>query len=89
MQEGSGADRLAEGWRALDAAQWDTARAAFVASFEDEETPDALDGLGLALWFLGALKEGSPRASGHSRDTHARVAGTRPRGSPSGCRTST
>jgi ATP/maltotriose-dependent transcriptional regulator MalT len=51
-------DLLAEGWRALDDAQWDSARVAFVASLAEEETPDALEGLGLALWFLGAVKDG-------------------------------
>lgn len=53
-----GAGRLAEGWRALDDAQWDSARAAFEASLADEQTPDALEGLGLAVWFLGDVKQG-------------------------------
>jgi DNA-binding NarL/FixJ family response regulator len=51
-------DRLAEGRRALEAAQWDVARAAFEAALEAEPSPDARDGLGLALWFLGDVGEG-------------------------------
>ncbi len=58
MDGAHGSDRLAQGWRALDDAQWDAARAAFAASLDDEETPDALEGLGLAVWFLGDVKEG-------------------------------
>jgi ATP/maltotriose-dependent transcriptional regulator MalT len=58
MHGGPGADHLAEGWRALDDAQWDAARVAFAASLAEEETPDAFEGLGLALWFLGAVKDG-------------------------------
>jgi DNA-binding NarL/FixJ family response regulator len=58
MDGGPGADHLGEGWRALDHADWNAARLAFAASLAEEETPDALDGLGLALWFLGAVKDG-------------------------------
>lgn len=53
-----GGDRLAEGWQALEAARWDAARTAFEAALAEGETPDALDGLGLALWFLGDVKAG-------------------------------
>ena len=49
--------RLDEGRQALEAAHWEEARAAFEAALADEETPDALDGLGLALWFLGAVPD--------------------------------
>lgn len=45
------------GQRALEAARWDEARDAFEAALADEETPEALDGLGLALWFLGDVRE--------------------------------
>jgi DNA-binding NarL/FixJ family response regulator len=59
MESGSDGDRLAEGSRALEAAQWDVARAAFEAVLlEGEESPDARAGLGLALWFLGGVAEG-------------------------------
>ena len=49
--------RLDAGRHALEAAQWGEARAAFEAALADEESPDALDGLGLALWFLGDVRE--------------------------------
>ncbi len=51
-------DRTDEGRRALEAARWDAAREAFESVLGDEETPEALDGLGLALWFLGDVSEG-------------------------------
>ena len=58
MDGAPAADHLAQGWLALDAAQWEAARAEFAASLAEQETPDALDGIGLALWFLGAVKDG-------------------------------
>jgi ATP/maltotriose-dependent transcriptional regulator MalT len=58
MDPGCGGDQLHEGWRALDAAQWDAARAAFEAALGAEETADARDGLGQALWFLGNVQDG-------------------------------
>ncbi|HTN23367.1 MAG TPA: LuxR C-terminal-related transcriptional regulator [Solirubrobacteraceae bacterium] len=51
-------DHLAAGWRALDTARWEAAKAAFAAALAEQETPDALAGLGLALWFLGSVKDG-------------------------------
>ncbi|NUR74657.1 MAG: hypothetical protein HOQ28_00035, partial [Thermoleophilia bacterium] len=51
-------DRLAEGQRALEAAEWERARAAFEAVLALEELPVALDGCGFALWFRGDLDEG-------------------------------
>lgn len=53
-----GGGRLDEGREALESARWTAAREAFEAAFEEEETPDALDGLGLALWFLGEVGAG-------------------------------
>jgi ATP/maltotriose-dependent transcriptional regulator MalT len=47
-----------EGRRALEAARWDEAREAFESVLGAEETPDALAGLGLALWFLGDVSAG-------------------------------
>ena len=47
-----------EGLRLLEEAQWAAAKDAFEADLEQEETPDALDGIGLALFFLGTLEEG-------------------------------
>ncbi|HYH59938.1 MAG TPA: LuxR C-terminal-related transcriptional regulator [Thermoleophilaceae bacterium] len=57
MEPASG-DPLAEGWRALEAADWPTAREAFEASLAEGETPDAQEGLGLALWFLADIAGG-------------------------------
>ena len=53
MSTEPGDTRIEEGLRALESAQWDAAREAFEAALRGDETPDALDGLGLALWFLG------------------------------------
>jgi ATP/maltotriose-dependent transcriptional regulator MalT len=58
MDPGRGSDQLLEGWRALEAARWEEARAAFETALAAEETPDARDGLGQALWFLGSVEGG-------------------------------
>jgi DNA-binding NarL/FixJ family response regulator len=58
METGRGGERLADGRRALQAARWDAARAAFEAAIDADPTPDARDGLGLALWFLGRVEDG-------------------------------
>ena len=50
--------RTDDGQRALDEARWDAAREAFESVLGDQETPEALDGLGLALWFLGDVTGG-------------------------------
>ena len=42
----------------LERAQWAAARDAFEAALAESDTPDAHDGLGLALWFLGRIEEG-------------------------------
>lgn len=43
---------VADGYAALAAGEWDAVRAAFEASLEHGDDPDALDGLGRALWWL-------------------------------------
>ena len=58
MDAGPGRTEIEEAWNALEEARWEKARAAFEAALAVEETPDALDGQGLALWFLGKVKEG-------------------------------
>jgi hypothetical protein len=50
--------RVEEGWRALEAAEWEQARSVFEAVLAVEEPAEALDGQGLALWFLGDVDEG-------------------------------
>jgi DNA-binding CsgD family transcriptional regulator len=54
-----GQDRLVDGRRALEAADWEVARAAFEEVVTvDEPSADALDGYGFALWALGELDQG-------------------------------
>jgi uncharacterized protein HemY len=67
------ADPLAEGRRALEAAQWDSARAALEAALEVEPSPDARDGLGLALWFLGEVEEGITAREGRWEDCRREI----------------
>ena len=45
-------DDLNAGRAALDAGEWQTARRAFERGLAVEETPEALEGLGLAAWWL-------------------------------------
>jgi ATP/maltotriose-dependent transcriptional regulator MalT len=47
---------LAAGQAALEAGDWEEARAAFEAALAERETPEALDGLGRALWWLGETR---------------------------------
>jgi ATP/maltotriose-dependent transcriptional regulator MalT len=49
---------LADGQRALEGADWAAAGAAFTAALAIEESAEALDGVGLAKWFLGEVREG-------------------------------
>ena len=49
---------LAAGQRALEQARWGDARGAFEAVLDQGESAQALDGLGLALWFLGEVAQG-------------------------------
>src|ERR1044072_5342387 len=42
----------------LEDAQWEAARDSFETALREEETPEARDGLGFALWFLGRIEEG-------------------------------
>ena len=47
------ADELEAGRRALELAHWAQARESFEAVLAAEESAEAREGLGLALWFLG------------------------------------
>jgi DNA-binding CsgD family transcriptional regulator len=48
---------VAEGHEALAAGDWPRARAVFEAALELEEFPEALDGLGRALWWLREVEQ--------------------------------
>jgi DNA-binding NarL/FixJ family response regulator len=50
--------QLADGIQAMERADWQSARDAFEAVLEAGESPDARDGLGQALWFLGDVAGG-------------------------------
>jgi DNA-binding NarL/FixJ family response regulator len=56
--DGDRLSAIAEGWRALELAEWERARSLFAAVPDADEVPEALDGRGLALWFLGDVDEG-------------------------------
>ncbi|MBX5441538.1 MAG: hypothetical protein IRZ32_08420, partial [Solirubrobacteraceae bacterium] len=45
-------DRIDAGQRALDAGDWERARALFRAALDEEELPEAWEGLGWAGWWL-------------------------------------
>ncbi|HEV2857793.1 MAG TPA: LuxR C-terminal-related transcriptional regulator [Solirubrobacterales bacterium] len=53
------ASAIESGWRLFAAADWAGARDAFAAAVErDPEDPEALDGLGQSLWWLGDRQAG-------------------------------
>src|SRR5918993_1449676 len=45
-------DPLATGWARLADGEWDAAKASFEGALADEESPDALEGLSWAAWWL-------------------------------------
>jgi ATP/maltotriose-dependent transcriptional regulator MalT len=51
-------DGVRDGVLALEHADWDAARIAFQSALDQAETPEAHEGLGLALWMLGRIPEG-------------------------------
>lgn len=51
------AEPVGRGREALRSGRWEGARAAFTEALRDEESPEALAGLGTALWWLGQPKE--------------------------------
>jgi DNA-binding CsgD family transcriptional regulator len=57
MDAASG-DDLTEGIQALERADWKAARSALERVLETSDVPDAYEGLGLALWFLGDVAAG-------------------------------
>jgi hypothetical protein len=63
---------VADGYAALAAGDWKAARAAFEAALELGDDPEALDGLGRALWWLrdaeGAVVQRERAYAGFRRD---------------------
>ena len=51
-------DLVADGRRALEEARWEEARSAFERALAAGDSPEACDGLGQALWFLGDVAGG-------------------------------
>jgi DNA-binding CsgD family transcriptional regulator len=49
-------DPLASARVALGDGRWEEARAAFAAALAERETPEALEGMGVALWWLGETR---------------------------------
>ena len=52
MEAAAAESAVAEGYEALASGDWPAARSAFEAALAVEEFPEALDGLGRALWWL-------------------------------------
>jgi DNA-binding NarL/FixJ family response regulator len=59
--EASPADSIAAGWQALAQGAWEEARALFASAVAREETAEALEGLGMAAWWVNDT-DGSFRA---------------------------
>jgi DNA-binding NarL/FixJ family response regulator len=49
-------DQIAAGQAALRIADWPAARACFEAALNQQDTPEAHDGLGIALWWLNDIR---------------------------------
>src|SRR5918999_519692 len=69
-----------DGWQHFARADWAAARDAFAAALEDEPgDPEALDGLGQSLWWLGERDAGIDRRreayAAYRRRGDARAAG--------------
>ena len=45
-------DELGDGWDAIARGAWEDARARFSSALADEETPELLEGLAMASWWL-------------------------------------
>jgi ATP/maltotriose-dependent transcriptional regulator MalT len=50
--------KIAAGESALAAGEWSAAKDAFAAALTEDESPEALDGLGRSLWWLKRVTEG-------------------------------
>jgi hypothetical protein len=52
MEAAAAEARVAGGYEALASGDWEAARATFESALQAEDSPEALDGLGRALWWL-------------------------------------
>jgi DNA-binding NarL/FixJ family response regulator/thioredoxin-like negative regulator of GroEL len=57
----SAATTLGAGMEALERGAWEEARSAFEQALREEESPEALFGLGDALWWMGEIRESAHR----------------------------
>ena len=81
---------VAEGYEALASGDWEAARAAFESALTRDESPEALDGLGRALWWLRESRAGGrPSRARVLRASAATASWRGRRGSRSGSRAST
>lgn len=55
--EGSAQQRADAGWAELGEGRWEAARASFEQALAREETPEALEGLSWAAWWLDDAAE--------------------------------
>ena len=82
-------DALARGHSALASGDWAAARSAFAGALAVEAFPEALDGLGRALWWLREERGAVVTASERTPDFDATASSPALRGSRSGSRAST
>ena len=60
-------DHISSGYDALKAGRWESARAHFESALSLEASPEAHDGLGIALWWLNSIEEShAHRASAYT-----------------------
>ena len=67
---------------ALAAGDWSAARAGFEAAVAEDESPEALSGLGTALFWLGETDAAVRRPSGRTPASAAGEIRRRPRSKP-------
>jgi hypothetical protein len=77
---------VAAGERALQRGDWQAACIAFEAALDKSATAEALEGLGVAHWWLNHLDEATAIANARMRSSHAAVSMAEPPGPPAGWR---
>ena len=58
MEQPTPRNEREEAWAAFETGDWDRARELFENLLDGDDDPDARDGLGQVLWFLGEIDEG-------------------------------